>query len=249
MLLSMTFYSAAVETDLQATHIPSPVTGESSANAGFSVLLREGTKQEHETSERSTFIDDVINQRASRADYIALVAQHYFLYEALEEAATALLAAHPDSILAELHPTELHRLDALRADLEFLLGADWRSQITPLPATAAYAARIREIAKDGWLAGYMAHHYTRYLGDLSGGQFVARRVATQHGFTDAGVEFYNFKSLGSPSAFKKTYRAGLDQLGAGLDAVQRELVLAEAQRAFEFNTAMFQELQAQRIAA
>ena len=72
-----------------------------------------------------------------------------------------------------------------------------------MPATAAYADRIREIAAEGWLPGIIAHHYTRYLGDLSGGQMIAKRVKKQFGFERAGIAFYDFTELGDLGEFKK----------------------------------------------
>ena len=46
-----------------------------------------------------------------------------------------------------------------------------RSEVTMTPATEAYVRRIEEVAADSSLAYLLvAHQYTRYLGDLFGGQ-------------------------------------------------------------------------------
>lgn len=77
------------------------------------------------------------------------------------------------------------REQTLVEDLEFLVGENWRDEISPVPATAAYADRICEIAAEGWLPGIIAHHYTRYL-EISGGQMIAKRVKKQFGFGARG---------------------------------------------------------------
>jgi heme oxygenase len=126
--------------------------------------------------------------------------------------------------------------------LAHLIGDDWRERIEAVPATAAYAARIREIAEEGWVAGLVAHHYTRYLGDLSGGQMIAKRVAKQHGLDREGIAFYDFSELGSLVDFKNEYRVALDALGAGLDDEERARMLDEVRAAYAFNTAVFIDL-------
>lgn len=209
----------------------------------FSKTLREGSWGDHSDSEGAKFMEDIMRGTGTKQDYIDLVVQHYFMYVALEDAAKLIEAS---SEFASFHPSNLVRLEKLEADLEFLVGADWRDKIEAVPATAAYAARIREVEAEGWLAGVVAHHYTRYLGDLSGGQMIARRVSKQHGFTDEGVDFYNFESLGSIPDFKNMYRESLDRLGESLDDAEKQRMLDEVRTAYAFNTAVFVDLAQQK---
>lgn len=212
----------------------------------FSVVVRESSWGDHSDSEGATFMEDIMRGKATKQDYIDLSAQHYFMYEALE-AATAQYADNPT--MASFHRSELERLETLKIDLEHLIGADWAEQIAPVPATAAYAARIREIAAEGWVAGVVAHHYTRYLGDLSGGQIIARRVSKQHGLEKAGVSFYDFTALGALDDFKNEYRGALDALGATLSAEEQQRMLDEVRAAYGFNTAVFVDLGKAKAAA
>ncbi|REJ05326.1 DUF2470 domain-containing protein [Microbacterium bovistercoris] len=205
--------------------------------AGFARELREATWGDHGDSEGADFMADIMRGRGTRTDYAQLVVQHWFMYEALERA-SALLAADP--LLAAVHPAELIRRDALISDLEALIGADWRDAIEAVPATTAYAARIDELAEQGWIAGILAHHYTRYLGDLSGGQAIARRVSGQFG--GEGVSFYDFSTLGDLGGFKDMYRRVLDAFGATLDADERARMLDEVRAAYRFNTEVFVDL-------
>ena len=61
-----------------------------------------------------------------------------------------------------------------------------------------------------WPAGYVAHHYTRYLGDLSGGQVIGRRMAELLGEPERGTAFYRFAEIQQPKRFKDEYRRLLD---------------------------------------
>ena len=111
---------------------------------------------------------------------MALAVQHYFIYAALETAAEAM---REDPMAAPFVDDALHRLATLEADLTFLVGPDWAEKISPIPATAAYAARIRETCATSATA-YIAHHYTRYIGDLSGGVMIGRVVNRTFGLVD-----------------------------------------------------------------
>ena len=109
----------------------------------FSQALRERTWSGHGESEGATFMSDLMTGKGTREDYIALVAQHYFVYEALEGAAAVFA---DDPVAAPFLSDQLTRLPALESDLGFLLGDRWRDAIAPLATTARYVRRIREIS-------------------------------------------------------------------------------------------------------
>ncbi|MFC4222262.1 biliverdin-producing heme oxygenase [Lysinibacter cavernae] len=202
----------------------------------FSQVLRERTKSSHGDSEGATFMDDLVKGRGTREDYISLVVQHYFIYQALEAATERMMN---DAIAASFITPKLTRLPALEADLEFLLGDDWRDLIEPLPSTAAYVARINEVGAT-WNGGFVAHHYTRYLGDLSGGQIIRTLIQRQFGFETNGVGFYLFDEIAKPKEFKDTYKEQLDAVN--WDDAERDRVIDEVVRAYQFNTDVFNDL-------
>jgi len=210
----------------------------------FSQALRERTRGGHSASEGANFMDDLMKGNGSREDYIALVAQHYFIYEALEGAAQRFA---DDSDAAAFISPHLTRLPALRADLQFLIGDDWLSTIAPLPTTQRYTARINQIAAEGWAGGFIAHHYTRYLGDLSGGQIIRTLMQRQFGFETNGVGFYLFDEIAKPKEFKETYRDQLDAVAWSDD--ERERVIDEVMLAYTFNTDLFSDLAQAKAAA
>jgi heme oxygenase len=202
----------------------------------FSQALRERTWTGHSDSEGAGFMTDLMSGKGTRDDYIALVAQHYFIYEALEAAADRM---KNDAVAAEFISPKLTRLPAIEEDLRFLIGEDWREQITPLPTTARYVQRINEVAAT-WNGGFIAHHYTRYLGDLSGGQIIRTLMQRQFGFETNGVGFYLFGDIAKPKEFKETYRAQLDAVG--WDDAERDRVIDEVMVAYRFNTELFLDL-------
>ena len=210
----------------------------------FSQALRERTWSSHGDSEGADFMKDLMTGKGTRDDYIALVAQHYFIYEAIEAAADQFSA---DPVAAPFITSQLTRLPAIEADLEFLIGANWRDQITALPTAAAYAARVREIAAQNWAGGFIAHHYTRYLGDLSGGQIIRTIMQRQFGFETNGVGFYLFDEIAKPKEFKNTYRDQLDAVE--WDDAERDRVIDEVLAAYQFNTDLFIDLSRAKAAA
>lgn len=210
----------------------------------FSQALRERTWSGHGESEGAGFMSDLMSGKGTRDDYVALVAQHYFIYEALERAAVEF---ETDAVAAPFLSDQLTRMPALESDLQFLLGDDWLAQISPLPTTARYVARIDEIAAEHWAGGFVAQHYTRYLGDLSGGQVIRKLMQRQFGFDTNGVGFYLFDQIASPKAFKDTYREQLDAVP--WDAAERERVIDEVLAAYRFNTELFEDLAAAKAAA
>jgi heme oxygenase len=210
----------------------------------FSQALRERTWSSHGDSEGADFMKDLMTGKGSRDDYIALVAQHYFIYDAIEAAADRFAN---DPIAASFISSQLTRLPAIEADLQFLIGADWRDQITSLPTATAYAARVQTIAKQDWAGGFIAHHYTRYLGDLSGGQVIRTLMQRQFGFETNGVGFYLFEQIAKPKEFKNTYREQLDAVQ--WDDAERERVINEVLIAYKFNADLFVDLSRAKAAA
>jgi heme oxygenase len=210
----------------------------------FSQALRERTWTGHGESEGAGFMHDLMTGKGTRDDYVALVVQHYFVYAALESAAARFAE---DAEARPFLSDQLTRMPALEADLAFLLGDDWRDQIRPLPTTERYVARIHEIEAEGWAGGFVAHHYTRYLGDLSGGQAIGRLMKRHFGFETNGILFYLFDQIADPKAFKETYRDQLD--AASWDAEERERVIDEVLLAYRFNTELFEDLSAAKAAA
>ncbi|GAA4791944.1 biliverdin-producing heme oxygenase [Actinomycetospora chlora] len=205
----------------------------------FSQVLRRATAAAHERAHHSGYMDALLGGRLALDDYATLVVQYRHVYGALEDGADRL-GDHP--VVGGFAVDALRRRDAIAADLAFLRGPRGADDLAPLPATARYAARIRAMV-DEWPGGWVAHHYTRYLGDLAGGQAVRGLLRRTYGITGDGARFYDFAALGPVPPFRAHYRALLDAAGLeAWDGVERARIADEACHAFELNIAMLAEL-------
>ncbi|GGZ21400.1 heme oxygenase [Streptomyces inusitatus] len=204
----------------------------------FSTLIRVASHEQHTEAEGSPFMGHLLGGRLGVDAYARYTEQLWFVYRALEEAAESL---KDDPIAGPFIQPELFRTAELERDLAHLMGPQWRELATALPATEAYAARVAECARV-WPAGYVAHHYTRYLGDLSGGQIIRDRAEKTWGFERKGdgVRFYVFEQITNPAAFKRGYRELLD--GVDTDDLEKQRIVDECKRAFDFNGAVFRAL-------
>ncbi|MFV0632830.1 heme oxygenase (biliverdin-producing) [Demequina sp.] len=207
---------------------------------GLAARLREATAVEHMDTENRGFITRLMGGELDIDAYVRYLAQYAYVYRALE----ARQAQPGDP--AFLADPALPRFESIRADLEHLGASDWEVVHPALPATRAYAAHLESIA-DSDVPRYLAHHYTRYLGDLSGGQAIAALVARHYGATDDQLAFYRFEQIDSPVRYKRRYREELDALD--FDESQEQALIAEAKLAFGFNAAIFEALGGQLAVA
>lgn len=203
---------------------------------GFAERIRTETQQAHSDTENAVFVSELLGGKLSPAAHAALIAQTWFVYEALERIGRGY-SGHP--LIGPFLTDDLLRLPALEEDLRFLVGADWRERINPLPATVAYVDRLEQIAANCPEA-YLAHHYLRYLGDLSGGQIIRRMLERAYGYDRDGLRFYIFDAIPKPKPFKDAYRDKLD--AAPLDEQGQQTVIDEANLAFRLNAALFADL-------
>ncbi|GAB7033888.1 biliverdin-producing heme oxygenase [Streptomyces sp. NPDC021749] len=221
-----------------APHRSPAVPAPSAPPTPFSAVIRTASHAQHTEAENSAFMSDLLGGRLGVTAYRRYTEQLWFVYRALEDATEALAG---DPVAGPFLRPELARTPELERDLAHLGGPSWREGLRPLPATAAYAARVTDCAHN-WPAGYVAHHYTRYLGDLSGGQIIRGTAEKTWGFARKGdgVRFYVFADITNPAAFKRTYRSLLDALP--VDEVEKQRVVEECRHAFRLNSAVFQAL-------
>lgn len=202
----------------------------------LSARLRDATRDEHERTESSPFVTALLDGRLDRSAYAALLGQSYLFYSVLEEAGDRWRG---DPVVGPFVSDALLRRPALEADLAWLSGGDWRDDLTTLPATQRYVDRLREVCFSARSA-FVAHHYTRYLGDLSGGQIIRARLRAIYGLTGDGVRFYLFDGIAKPKVFKDSYRALIDT--TPWEAGERTNLVAEANEAFRLNRGVFDDL-------
>lgn len=217
----------ALETGAEA----GPATGP----ASLSHAMREGSQAQHDAAESSVFVEELMAGRVSAAGYVNYLRCLHPVYVALAEVGRALA---DDPLVSRVHDPRLDRADAIAADI-----ADWgtgapEETLCAGEAAAAYADRIR--ATEHSPARFVAHHYTRFLGDLSGGQAIGRVLDREFQLGGRGTALYRFEEIGKVKPYKDGYRARLDALP--LSAPERAEVVSEVQAAFGHNQAIFVEL-------
>jgi heme oxygenase len=145
--------------------------------------------------------------------------------------------------MAGLAQPLLYRSAHITADLDMLVGSNWLAALPLLPSGEAYATRV------AWAAGgdgamLIAHAYTRYLGDLNGGQILGRRLLRQFGPDFRATAFTEFPAIDDIRAFAAAYRAALNHAGAQLP--DAEGVVQEAELAFEMNIQLSHDVDMRR---
>jgi heme oxygenase len=202
----------------------------------FSVAMKEGSAAEHAAAEHSPYVSELLGGRINRQGYADYLLRLRMVYEALE---AAVRTRHDDPLVAAVYDPALERLTAIDADLEYW--APGAAREIDSPAAAAYRDRI---TGSPWGGALVAHHYTRYLGDLSGGQVIGKSLNRTFGLEGAGLAFYDFPMRSKP--YKDAYRSRLDNLGLDTDRIGR--AVDEVRMAFNMNQALFNEL-AENLAA
>ncbi|MEV8145905.1 biliverdin-producing heme oxygenase [Specibacter sp. NPDC078709] len=216
--------------------------------AALSEELKTHTAAAHSAAEDSSFVAELMGGTLDAAALVSLLDQSLVIYRALENA----LAAHADhpQLGAFIDP-KLARVAALEADMAFHHGADWEAQLADgrieiVPATRAYADALENLGAES-IEFLLAHHYVRYMGDLSGGQIIQRLVQRHYGIADEGLNFYTFPEIEKPKPYKDGYRNLMDT--TDFTREQKDTILAHAADSFELNRAVFVDLGAARKAA
>ncbi|MFQ4148722.1 biliverdin-producing heme oxygenase [Arthrobacter sp. LAPM80] len=218
------------------------------APAALSQELKTHTAAAHMAAEDAAFVAELMGGTLDVAAMVALLDQSLVIYRALETA----LAAHVDhpQLGAFIDP-KLARVAALEADMAYHHGADWEEQLAEgriviVPATTAYADALLTLGRES-IEFLLAHHYVRYMGDLSGGMIIARMVQRHYGIADEGLNFYAFDGIAKPKPYKDAYRELLDT--TDFSRAQKNAILDFAAESFELNRAVFVDLEAARKAA
>lgn len=187
------------------------------------------TKALHVEAERTGIIRDLLRGEASREGYVLMLRNLLPAYREMEQG----LERHRGSpIFGALANYRLDRAPAIESDLISLCGKGWRRTIPVLDAAETYAERIAK-AVEGNGARLIAHAYTRYLGDLSGGQILQRLLERSLELRPSELSFYNFPRFVDLAALKADYRNALDQAGAL--APDPQAVIEEGAIAFSLN--------------
>ena len=208
---------------------------------GLALELDDGTRKVHSVAENTQFVAGFFKGLGQRESFAQLTTSFYFVYEAMERALDTLDCP----TLNALDFPELRRLPGLERDMAFYYGADWRSKIKPSPATRKYVAQIEKVASGNEPELLVGHLYSRYLGDLFGGQMMSgmalKTLGDAVGDGAGGLAFYEFDAIPDSKAFITDWYTALNALD--LSEEQRERIVDEANVVFRLNIEVFNELE------
>lgn len=210
---------------------------------GLAFDLDDGTRKSHSVAQNSSFVSGFFRGLSTREAYSKLLTSLYFVYTAMEDT----FDSTSEDMVKEMDNSELRRVDALSLDMEYFYGPGWEKIITPSRAAKKYADRVLEVGRDQPKL-LIAHQYTRYLGDLFGGQMMGGMATRSLNLEDGnGVAFYTFDDINSPKDFITTWYQKLNELD--LTAEEKQEIVDEANYVFELNIEILEELEGSALKA
>jgi len=220
----------------EAATVEVPSEAESARLSGMALMLDDGTRKSHSVAESTQFVTGFFKGLGDRESFSKLVTSLYFIYEAMEIA----FDSTEDQSVKHLDFPQLRRLPALEVDMEYFHGPRWRESIKPSLATVRYCDQIRRVAAENPYL-LIGHQYSRYVGDLFGGQMMGGMAVKSLGLKEgAGTAFYRFKDISNTKSFIQTWYSTLNALS--LSEAQKKAIVDEANVVFRLNIDVFEEL-------
>lgn len=174
--------------------------------------LKELTWEHHQNAERQAFVKEMFSGNITNERYATYLFNQHPQYNMLEM--FAMMHGLFDGM------PEMRRAPSIHADYVELWGEANPNQPPLMPVVKEYMNHLMSIKDDA--NKIMAHVYVRHMGDLSGGQMIAKRVP-------GSGKFYQFER--PIDELKEMIREKLDDSMAD-----------EAKVCFDFATKMFVEL-------
>jgi heme oxygenase len=173
--------------------------------------LKELTADRHKNAERQEFVKVMFSGNIHPDFYATFLANQHPVYEILEINAMmhGLLNGLPD----------VRRAPAILEDFQELWTHESQRPVI-LPAVEEYLNHIKHLSENNPKLLF-AHIYVRHMGDLAGGQMIAKRVP-------GSGKFYQFEN---PDALKTAIRERLD-----------DSLADEANVCFDYAIEMFKQL-------
>jgi len=197
----------------------------------FCERVKAATARLHDQAETRPFISSLMGGSLNVRAYARYIQALQPVYQVLEEVMRDL----EDPVVGVFDHRGLDRSDRMIADLlSFGLSAGDRVSA----ATRNYREAIAASAADPHRL--LAHHYTRYLGDMAGGQAVSRLMQRHYNIDRVSLTFYDFSALGDTHHYRKQYKNLLDLLP--WSPIEQAEYIAESQVAYQLNIELFDEL-------
>lgn len=208
----------------------------SAGGAGVADRLHAETAEAHHAAERAAMQHLFQPKVFTKKRYAAYLGGLYRVYSALEE---QLQRHREHPLLGRLGRPELQRTAAIAAD-RAALGEAGGEPGGEDSAAAAYAGRIQKIGQEAPVS-LVAHIYTRYLGDLYGGQIIREHIGRQLQLPDnQGVQSLLFPGIADLAAFRQRFRADINELP--LQPATVHALVQETLFSFALSQALFESL-------
>ena len=200
----------------------------------LATVLRQVTWGAHEEVETGPLEKALVDGVLDRDVYADLLAQSLYVYRVIEELAPAMA---DDPVAQPFVRPEVFRTEHVERDLAFYWGPEWAGRVEVLPQTEFYVERIRSAGAADPMA-WIAHSYTRYLADLSGGKDIDKAITAAYRLELDGRRLYQFELPGDVSwaTWKNAYRQLLNILD--VDTAAKVRLIDEALVAYECNIAL-----------
>lgn len=204
----------------------------------LSRVLRAVTWGSHEEAEFGVFEQALVHGNMRKEVYADLMAQSWAVYRQIEALAPIIA---DDPVAGPFVRPEVERTANVEKDLAYYYGPDWMDQIEILPITIEYVERIREATAETPVA-WIAHGYTRYLADLSGGFVIDKATTVAYDLEQDGRWLYTWDFLEDIDAvtWKQAYRQLLNTLNVDIPTKMR--LIEEALIAYQFNIELNNQL-------
>lgn len=196
--------------------------------------MKEETLEAHDESKDSGFAVTIMSGEWSPLAFVEWQRALYPVYNTLE---TVLKKNRKDPILSIFDHRKLDRSERILHDLA-TYGVDPVLDPSPLPCVQDYVACVADT--DGSTPRVLAYHYTRYMGDMIGGQVIARSMKEKYGMSDDSLTCYDFKELGDLHHYRKNYKILIELLPWSDE--EREQFVDEIKTAYKINAVLFEQL-------
>lgn len=196
--------------------------------------MKKETWDEHEASKESNFAKGIMSGEFGKQGFIEWQRALYPIYVELEN---ILKKNRKDPVLHVFDHRKLDRAERIYDDL-ITLGEDPLKIPSPLRTVPPYIKAIKEASKTP--QRLMAYHYTRYMGDMNGGQVIARAMENVCGIDKNSLTCYDFSDIGDGYHYRKQYKTLLEF--SPWTEEEREMFIDEAKIAYARNSDFFEEL-------
>lgn len=201
----------------------------------FHAHIKAATELAHAQAEEAPFISELMGGSLSPQAYLGYLRALLPIYQLLELRAEENAKNEPFKYFFH---RELQRSDLLARDIVHL--EEQFPDNAPEETLESVSEYCSTLTADISPARLLAHHYIRYLGDLSGGQAIAKLVSRHYKISSEALNFYNFTSLGDLVFYKSRYRDLLNL--AMLTDQDRTEFLDEVTKLYKLSRQIFLEL-------